>query len=268
LAVIERSAGARRASFLRSLAIQSRTMSALAVRFMMTRYGRENIGFLWVILEPMLLCVGVMALWSALKGGYEHGVQIIAIVFTGYMPLTLQRHLSSAGIFILRSSKNTLIHRNVTYFDNLISRLSMEFVATSTAASIIYIVLIVTRLIEPAHDFGMILIGWLLMGCIASAMGCLYAGISELSEVVEKFMPAFNYLMLPLSGCFFMVDWLPFKAQQLVLYIPLVHAFEAIRAGMFGPSIITHYSLFYGFSCAVVMASVGFMLITWVRDRV
>ncbi|WP_156395788.1 ABC transporter permease [Bosea sp. Leaf344] len=258
----------QQASIFRSIAIQSRTMSALAVRFIMTRYGRENIGFLWLILEPMLLCVGVMALWSILKGGYEHGVQIIAIVFTGYMPLTLLRHLSNSGIFILRSSKNTLIHRNITYYDNLISRFCMEFLATSAAALVIYAVLIIFRFVEPAHDFGMILAGWLLMGCIASAMGCLYAGLSELSEPIEKFMPAFNYLMLPLSGCFFMVNWLPFEAQQLVLYIPLVHAFEAIRAGMFGPSIITHYSLSYGFGCALIIASSGILLINWVRDRV
>ncbi len=134
----------------KSFALQSRTMSAIAVRFMITRYGRENIGFLWVILEPMILCVGVMTLWSIVKGGYEHGVQIIAIVFTGYMPLTLQRHLSTAGIFVLSSSKSTLIHRNITYYDNFISRLLLEFIATSAAALIIYIVLVVAAVL-PLH---------------------------------------------------------------------------------------------------------------------
>ena len=78
----------QRVSFMRSLAIQARTMNALAVRFMVTRYGRENVGFLWVILEPMILCVGVMVIWSFLKGSIEHGVQIVAFAFSSYMPLT------------------------------------------------------------------------------------------------------------------------------------------------------------------------------------
>ncbi len=106
------------------------------------------------------------------------------------------------------------------------------------------------------------------MACIASGLACLYAGLSESVAAVEKFLPAFNYLLLPVSGCFFMVEWLPAKVQELVLYIPLVHAFEAVRSGMFGPSVVTHFSLFYGFSSACFMAAVGMVLINWVRDRV
>ncbi len=35
----------RQFSFLRSLIVQFRVISALAVRFLMTRYGRGNLGF-------------------------------------------------------------------------------------------------------------------------------------------------------------------------------------------------------------------------------
>ncbi len=264
----ERFMGNERSSFVSSLLLQSRTMSALSVRFMMTRYGRENIGFLWIILEPMILCVGVMGLFSFLKGGYEHGIQIVAFVFTGYMPLTLQRHVSSSGIFIMRMSKSTLIHHNVTYYDNFISRVLLEFIATSSAALIIYFILLILKIIEPAYDFGQMIIGWLLMGSLAAGIACLYAGLSESYEVADKFLPAFNYLMLPLSGFFFMVDWLPAQVQQYALYVPLVHAFEAIRAGMFGPSLVTNYSYIYALSCAAVMMCIGLCIINRVRDRV
>ncbi len=264
----DRSVYARQGSFVTSLSLLSRTMSALSIRFMMTRYGRENVGFLWVILEPMILCVGVMGLWSILKGGYEHGVHVIAFVFTGYMPLTLQRHVSGCGIFILRLSKSMLIHHNVTYYDNLISRIVLEFIATSAAALVIYSILLILGIMEPAHDFGQMLLGWLLMGCIAAGMAAIYAGLSEAYEVADKFLPAFNYLMLPLSGFFFMVDWLPFRVQEYALYVPFVHAFEAVRAGMFGPGIVTHHSYLYGFSSAAIMMCIGFIIINCVRDRV
>ena len=45
--------------------VQARVITALMLRDAMMRYGRENIGFVWVILEPMLLCTGVMILWSS-----------------------------------------------------------------------------------------------------------------------------------------------------------------------------------------------------------
>jgi capsular polysaccharide transport system permease protein len=257
-----------RVSLLKSAAIQSRTMSALAVRFMMTRYGRENIGFLWFVIEPMILCVGVMAVWSLLKGGYEHGVQIISLVFTGYMPLTLQRHISSSGIYVIRSSKSTLVHRNITYLDNLLSKFFMEFIATTMAAIFIYTVLVYTSIMDSANDLSAVINGWLMMGCIALGYGCILAGLSEISEATEKFIPAFNYITVPLSGCFFMIDWLPTKLHDLVFYVPLIHAYEAIRAGVFGPSIVTHYSNLYGFGSALVMMCIGLIIIEYVRDRV
>ena len=39
----------------RGLRIQARVIGALILRELHTRYGRENIGYLWVIGEPMLL---------------------------------------------------------------------------------------------------------------------------------------------------------------------------------------------------------------------
>ncbi len=256
------------ASLVTSFALQSRTMSALAIRFIITRYGRENIGFLWVILEPMILCIGVMIAWSILKGGYEHGIQIIAIVFTGYMPLTLQRHISGSGIYILRATKSTLIHRNITYYDSFITRMLLEFISTTAAATVIYVTLVLCGIFTPAYDIGLLLTGWLLMGFISIGIGCIYAGISESFEFIEKFLPAFNYLLVPFSGCFFMVEWLPYGAQEIVLYVPLIHAFETVRAGMFGPSVVTHYSLMYGFGTSIVLTCAGIILINSVRDRV
>ncbi|POR53306.1 ABC transporter permease [Bosea psychrotolerans] len=259
----------QRVSFMRSLAIQARTMNALAVRFMVTRYGRENVGFLWVILEPMILCVGVMVIWSFLKGSIEHGVQIVAFAFSSYMPLTLQRHVSSSGVFMLRLSKAILLnHRYITHIDSLTSRMFMEFIGTSAACLVIYTILLAIGLIEPAYDLGTMLIGWLMMGCIATGFACIYAGASECSEVVEKFFQPVQYFLLPVSGTFFMVDWLPSNLHQYITYVPTVNAFEMFRAGLFGPNVTTHYFVLYGFSCGAIMIAVGLLLIEWVQDRV
>ncbi len=53
-----------RASFLRSLQAQGRVVGALIMRELHTRYGRENIGYLWMILEPMMFAAAVAVLHS------------------------------------------------------------------------------------------------------------------------------------------------------------------------------------------------------------
>lgn len=244
-------------------------MNALAVRFMVTRYGRENLGFLWVVIEPMILCVGVMIVWSFLKGDREHNINVVAFAFSSYMPLTVQRHVMSSGVHMLRVTKAALLnHRYITQLDGLISRIFMEFLGATAACLLIYLALVTIGLMEPAYDVGNMLVGWCMMGCIGAGFACIYAGASEYSEVLEKFFQPVQYFLLPISGTFFMVDWLPSEFQHYVTYVPTVNAFEMFRSGLFGPSITAHYFPLYGFSCAAVMIAAGLLFIEWVKDRV
>ncbi len=50
-----------------SLHIARRVIGALLRREMLTRYGRHNIGFLWLFVEPMIFTIGVTILWTATK---------------------------------------------------------------------------------------------------------------------------------------------------------------------------------------------------------
>ena len=64
-------------------------ISALIVRDLMSRFGRNSLGFVWTVMEPMILTAGVMLVWTAIRPPIYHGIPIIGFVLTGYMPLTL-----------------------------------------------------------------------------------------------------------------------------------------------------------------------------------
>ena len=71
--------------------IQRRVIGALIIRELVTRFGRENIGFLWVMVEPLLFASLVGILWRYMKGPEMHGVSVVAFVASGYIGLTLFR---------------------------------------------------------------------------------------------------------------------------------------------------------------------------------
>ncbi|MBM3613658.1 MAG: hypothetical protein FJX19_11965, partial [Alphaproteobacteria bacterium] len=48
----------------RSFAIQRRVIGALVLREVITRYGRHNLGFAWLLLEPLVFTLGVIMLWT------------------------------------------------------------------------------------------------------------------------------------------------------------------------------------------------------------
>ena len=52
-------------SLLHCLGIQRRVLHALLMREIITRFGREKLGVLWLVGEPMLFTLGVATMWTA-----------------------------------------------------------------------------------------------------------------------------------------------------------------------------------------------------------
>jgi capsular polysaccharide transport system permease protein len=86
--------------------------------------------------------------------------------------------------------------------------------------------------------------------------------------VWERFIQPYQYLMLPLSGTFFMVDWLPTSAQNLIWFNPTVHCYEMFRAGFFGEEVTTHFTGWYPLVWAVTLVTLGIWGLGRVRDRI
>ena len=70
---------------------------ALLLREILTRYGRHNIGFLWLFVEPMLFTLGVAALWTA-RAVHGSDLPIVAFAITGYSSVLLWRNMPCAAI--------------------------------------------------------------------------------------------------------------------------------------------------------------------------
>ena len=251
------------------LATQIRSLEALMVRDLMVRFGRGNLGFLWLLVEPMLLTTGVLFIWSLAKGDQgDHGVGVAFIVFSGYMPITLWRHMTNNAIFGLRRNGSLLYHRHITLLDTFVSRMLLEFAGTTTALIFIAAVLIGFGLLEPIVNYRTMTIAWLVLAIYSFGGALVICVLTEYSEIWERFIGPFQYLMLPLSGCFFMVDWLPTPAQQLIWYNPITHCFEAFRDGLMGDAVTTHYELWYPLAWGIALIAIGLRMVDVVRDRI
>lgn len=252
---------------LKGLRIQFRTIHALMVRDLMMRYGRNNIGFVWVILEPMILCAGVMLIWS-LMGHENKGVTMVELVLTGYMPLTLWRHLTGPVVNMFRNSVPILYHRKVSLLDLVLARELLETIGATAAFLVVYGTLNISGIIEDGRRWDLMLAGWLMMAWIGTAFGMVMACVTERYEVAERFVQPIQYLNIPISGCFFFVDWLPTWGQKIIMWHPLVHCYEVFRAGYFGDTVVTHYSIPYFILCAFLFTFWGLHWVKSIRPHV
>src|SRR3546814_8388063 len=76
-----------------SLQVQLRVLGALLMRETLTRYGRHNIGFLWLFADRMIFTLGVTALWTATKSVHGSDLPIVAFALTEYSSVLLWRNL-------------------------------------------------------------------------------------------------------------------------------------------------------------------------------
>lgn len=246
---------------LRSLQIQFRVVAALLMREVITRYGRHNIGFLWLFVEPMLFTIGVTTLWTMANISHGTNIPIAAFALTGYSSVLLWRNMPGRCSGAITPNLSLMYHRHVKVIDVFLSRILLEIAGTTASFIILGMIFTAIGWIKPPEDLLKIILGWFMLAWCGAALALLIGALSERSEIVEKLWHPVAYLLFPLSGAAFMVDWLPTTAQNFVLYLPMVHGVEILREGYFGSSLHAHYDIAY-------MAIVNACMTLWAMSQV
>jgi len=250
-------------SFSQGLRIQRRVLYALMLREMLTRYGRHNIGFLWLFVEPMLFTTAVVLLWSSLGRDAVSGIPIVAFGITGYSTIMLWRNMPGRTIGAIGPNASLLTHRPVQMFDVFTSRTLLEGVGATVSFVVLSFAAWLLGLMPGPQDTLKVFGGWLLLAWFAFALALFIGAWSEKSSLVYKIWAPISYIMLPLSGALFLVEALPPAAQYWVLLLPMVHCVELIREGYFGNVFTAYHDIGY---VATVNAVLTLLALAQVRD--
>ncbi len=230
-------------SFLHSLSVQQRVIGALLRREILTRYGRNNIGFLWLFVEPMIFTMVLTAIWSVRRAGLE--IPVVTFAITGYPIAMIWRNSVSRSKSAISPNNALLYHRNVKVFDIFAARILLEI--TGSVASFFFLVMLFnfSGMIQPPEDLLKILFGILLTAWFGAALALVIGSLAERFEVVNRLWSPFSFFLFVTSGVFFLVDWLPPIAQKYILWLPTIHGVELVRDGYFGRLFNTHYNIAY-----------------------
>ena len=227
------------------LSVQKRVLGALLMREILTRYGRHNIGFMWLFGEPMIFTLGVTVLWNIMNHHTEGGISITAFVLTGYSTILLWRNMPGRCVMAIAPNAPLLFHRQVKPIDVYLARTLLEAIGATMSFVILSIFFISVGLVEPPQDLLTVAEGWFLLVWYALGVSLIIGAVSERTELIEKIWHPIMYLLVPLSGSFFTVESLPPAFAQVVLFIPTVHCAEIVREGFFGTTYRWHYDMGY-----------------------
>ena len=255
-------------SLLNSLAIQRRVIGALLLREVITRYGRHNIGVLWLVVEPMLFTLGVTVLWTFAKLHTMVDIPIVAFAVTGYSSVLIWRNAASRCSKAIEPNLSLMYHRNVKVIDIFLARILLEIAGGISSLIVLTAVFSSIGAMSWPVDLIVVACGLFLLAWFATALGLIVGAVSERSEAFERVWHIFTYLMFPLSGAVFMVHWLPTAAKDVIISIPMVHATEMIRHGYFGDAILTYEQPSYFAVCNLILTLIGLALVRETGRRV
>lgn len=242
------------AALRRSAALQGRVIYALFMREVLTRYGRHNIGFLWLFVEPMLFTTGVTILWTVSKATHGSSLPIVAFALTGYSSVLLWRNMPARCIGAIEPNLALMYHRNVKAIDIYLARLLLEAGGATISFVTLSLFYIYVEWMEPPDDVLKVVAGWLMLAWFGASLAMFLGAIGEKTELVERFWHPASYIMFPLSGAGFIVDALPTKVQSFMLYVPMVNGVELLREGYFGSQVQAHYDIPYLLGWCIAMS--------------
>jgi capsular polysaccharide transport system permease protein len=242
-------------------------VGALIMREIITRYGRHNIGFMWIFVEPMMFTLGVVSLYL-LFNHHLPGVSLVPFTVIGYSSVLLWRNTISRCGNAIEPNRALLHHRPVRVIDLFLARLILEVAGTSIAFLILATFLVLAEVMPPPDDLLKMIVAWALLGWFAMCMGLLVGSLAAVADMVERVWHVCAYLFLPLSGAFFMVDWLPKTLQPWALLIPSVNCVELLRDGYFGAQVHAHYELAYVSVVNVLLTLTGLFTVKHVAATV
>jgi capsular polysaccharide transport system permease protein len=255
-------------SFSQCLATQWRVLHALLMRELITRFGRENLGVLWLVGEPMIFTLGVATLWSAAGLAHSGSIPIVAFAVTGYSSVLMWRNSASRSAEGIGANKPLLFHRQVRVLDVLLSRTVLEIGGATGSFIFLSCFFVFIGWMPVPDDYLLVVEGWLMLAWFGASLGVLIGSGAALSDLVHRLWHPVAYILFPMSGAAFMVEWLPPRLQSLVLYLPMVHGIEILRRGFFGNVIPTHYDIGYMAICCAVLTLAALYVVRIASRRV
>jgi ABC-2 type transport system permease protein/capsular polysaccharide transport system permease protein len=238
------------------------------MREVLTRYGRHNIGFMWLFVEPMLFTLGVAALWSATKSIHQSNLPIVAFAITGYSSVLLWRNMPSRCVDAVDPNRSLLFHRNVRVMDLFLARLILEAAGATISLIVLSTMFTLLGQMDPPEDVLKVVGGWLMLGWFGMSLALTLGAASERSELIHKLWHPLSYLLFPLSGAAFLLSSMPKQAQEYLLYLPMIHGLEYLREGFFGSKIHAIYDIGYMAMINLVLTLVGLTQVRLLADTV
>lgn len=238
-----------------------RSIGALILREMSSRYGRSPGGYLWAILEPL---GGILVLslgFSLLLRSPSLGNSFLLFYATGFLPFQVYITLSNTVARCLNFSRALLFYPAVTWIDAIIARSVLN---TLTALLVTYLLLTGVMVFTETNtslDIRPIFLALLLAVLTGVGVGVVNCALFGLFDPWEQIWSIVTRPLFIASGVIFIYEDLPVGAQAVLWWNPLMHITGLMRRGVYSTYEATYISIPFVALTGLTLLALGLLLL-------
>lgn len=237
-----------------------RTVVALILREMSTRYGRTPGGYLWAVLEPLggilILSIG----FSLILRSPPLGTSFVLFYATGFVPFTLYNTLANSTATAINFSKPLLRYPAVSWVDAVLARFTLNAITGLVVMVLLLgsiLLLADTRIMVEVLPVLEAIALVMLLGLGIGMINCALIGLFPLWEMIWSILTRPLFLA---SGIFFLYESMPPLAQEILWYNPLIHLIGLLRSGFYPTYEAAYVSHAYVAGFSLVALAFGLLL--------
>jgi capsular polysaccharide transport system permease protein len=251
-----------------SWSTQAAVLHALILRELHSRFGRDNIGYLWLIGEPMMLATVISSIHTLTQSHHPAGMHPFAFTVIGYCIFIIFRGIFNRAEGAVEGSASLLHHRMVTPLDIMVVKAVIETVGCMGSMAILLTIGIMLGIAEPPARPLYLFLGASLVTWWSFALSLIIAGVTFGSHTLGRFVHPISYFMVPLSGAFWTMSFLPVAFRDIMAWNPMVTMFEIARYGQFRAADSRYLYPEYAIAVCAVLTLIGLMVIRKLREKI
>jgi len=238
-----------------------RSIMALILREMSTRFGRNPGGFLWAVLQPLAMILILAIAFSLLMRTPSLGESFILFKATGILVFQMFKQTSTFVAKSISQASSLLEYPRIAWIDAVLARFILNVAIGLIVSVIILTGVIVYEDIQTILDWSQILTAYALAALLGLGVGSLNIYMFMRFPVTENIWRILTAPLMILSGAIILYEDMPYIAQDYLWYNPALHITGIMREGFYPIYRPEYISVTYVLVWALVPMVIGLLLV-------
>ena len=211
------------------LSVMRTAIWALLLRELQTRFGQYRLGYVWVVLEPLLSIGILLVLFGTVMQRTLPGMDYEIFLLNGILPFFMFRSGVIQALGAIQANKGLFSYRPVKPIDALLARTFLEFLLTFIAYIFFSLVFLWFSYNISFEHIPELLCYWGLLFIFMVSFSLIFMVIGDFSKEIGKFLSVAFLILYLLSGIIYSIHIVPAQYREYLLWNPLIHIIELMR---------------------------------------